>query len=63
MEKMVLLNGGQRARDAIVAYLDKYGMRCAGEIDITRARWNESQHWYRESAILKPRTWCPIAEI
>ncbi len=41
LEKMVLLNGGQRARDAIVAYLDKYGMRCAGEIDITRARWNE----------------------
>jgi pyruvate,water dikinase len=28
-------------RDAIAAYLDKYGMRCAGEIDITRTRWSE----------------------
>nr|WP_239159766.1 rifamycin-inactivating phosphotransferase [Actinoplanes humidus] len=26
---------------AIRAYLDKYGMRCAGEIDITRPRWSE----------------------
>ena len=33
--------GGQQARDAIVAYLDKYGMRCVGEIDITRPRWSE----------------------
>jgi rifampicin phosphotransferase len=35
------LDGGREARDAIAAYLDKYGMRCAGEIDITRARWGE----------------------
>ncbi|HXB91340.1 MAG TPA: phosphoenolpyruvate synthase [Puia sp.] len=35
------LNGGKEARDAIHAYLDKYGMRCAGEIDITRTRWSE----------------------
>jgi phosphoenolpyruvate synthase/pyruvate phosphate dikinase len=35
------LDGGQEAQDAIDAYLDKYGMRCAGEIDITRARWSE----------------------
>ena len=28
-------------RDAIKAYLDKYGMRCTGEIDITRTRWSE----------------------
>jgi rifampicin phosphotransferase len=33
--------GGQAAKDAIHAYLDRYGMRCAGEIDITRARWSE----------------------
>ena len=33
--------GGQEARDAIEGYLDRYGMRCAGEIDITRARWRE----------------------
>jgi len=33
--------GGQKVRDAIVAFLKKYGMRCAGEIDITRTRWSE----------------------
>ena len=32
---------GSRARDAIRAYLDTYGMRCVGEIDITRPRWSE----------------------
>jgi pyruvate,water dikinase len=35
------LAGGQEARDAIQAWLDKYGMRCVGEIDITRPRWSE----------------------
>lgn len=34
--------GGTTARDAIEGYLDRYGMRCAGEIDITRPRWRES---------------------
>ncbi|MCB0097031.1 MAG: phosphoenolpyruvate synthase, partial [Caldilineaceae bacterium] len=33
--------GGQQARAAIAAFLDQYGMRCAGEIDITRTRWCE----------------------
>jgi phosphoenolpyruvate synthase/pyruvate phosphate dikinase len=36
------LDGGKETRDAISAYLDKYGMRCAGEIDITRTRWSEN---------------------
>ncbi|MBB5957120.1 pyruvate,water dikinase [Saccharothrix tamanrassetensis] len=35
------LTGGREARDAIRAYLDRYGMRCVGEIDITRPRWSE----------------------
>jgi len=33
--------GGQEARDAIRGFLDRYGMRCVGEIDITRPRWSE----------------------
>ncbi|WP_030767798.1 rifamycin-inactivating phosphotransferase [Streptomyces sp. NRRL F-2664] len=33
--------GGPEARAAIEAYLDRYGMRCVGEIDITRPRWRE----------------------
>lgn len=35
-------NGGQQSRAAIEGYLDKYGMRCVGEIDITKTRWSES---------------------
>ena len=35
------LAGGREARDAIAAFLDTYGMRCVGEIDITRPRWSE----------------------
>ncbi len=35
------LSGGPASRDAIQAYLDRYGMRCVGEIDITRPRWSE----------------------
>jgi phosphoenolpyruvate synthase/pyruvate phosphate dikinase len=35
------LEGGREARDAIRAWLDAYGMRCVGEIDITRPRWSE----------------------
>jgi rifampicin phosphotransferase len=33
--------GGREARDAILNWLDKYGMRGVGEIDITRPRWSE----------------------
>jgi pyruvate,water dikinase len=33
--------GGQGACDSIRNYLGKYGMRCPGEIDITRTRWAE----------------------
>lgn len=33
--------GGKAARDAIVSYLEAYGMRCVGEIDIARPRWRE----------------------
>lgn len=35
------IEGGTAARDAIEAYLDEYGARCVGEIDITRPRWRE----------------------
>jgi rifampicin phosphotransferase len=35
------LSGGAQAREAIDAFLDRYGMRCVGEIDITRPRWRE----------------------
>jgi pyruvate,water dikinase len=41
LNEMPKLAGGTEARDAIQAYLDRYGMRCVGEIDITRPRWSE----------------------
>jgi rifampicin phosphotransferase len=41
------LPDGREAGDAVRAWLDRYGMRCVGEIDITRPRWSE-----RPSAIV-----------
>jgi len=41
LDELVQLEGGQAAQNAIATFLDKYGMRCAGEIDITRPRWSE----------------------
>ncbi|MFJ9150455.1 rifamycin-inactivating phosphotransferase [Streptomyces sp. NPDC102270] len=41
LDEMAKLPGGTEARGAIEAYLDRYGMRCVGEIDITRPRWRE----------------------
>ncbi len=41
LDDLPKLAGGREARDAIQAFLDKYGMRCVGEIDITRPRWSE----------------------
>ncbi|MFF8934461.1 rifamycin-inactivating phosphotransferase [Streptomyces paradoxus] len=41
LDGLAKLPGGPEARDAIETYLDRYGMRCAGEIDITRPRWRE----------------------
>lgn len=41
LDELVNFKGGEEVREAINVYLDKYGMRCAGEIDITRPRWSE----------------------
>ncbi|MFF7700390.1 rifamycin-inactivating phosphotransferase [Streptomyces lydicus] len=41
LDELAKLAGGTEARDAIETYLDRYGMRCVGEIDITRPRWGE----------------------
>jgi rifampicin phosphotransferase len=41
LDELPKLAGGTEAREAIGAYLDRYGMRCVGEIDITRPRWSE----------------------
>jgi rifampicin phosphotransferase len=41
LDELPALAGGREASDAIQAYLGKYGMRCVGEIDITKPRWSE----------------------
>lgn len=41
LDELAERTGGRKARAAIESYLDKYGMRCVGEIDITRPRWSE----------------------
>jgi pyruvate,water dikinase len=41
LDELPKLAGGREAQDAIRGWLDKYGMRCVGEIDITRPRWSE----------------------
>jgi pyruvate,water dikinase len=41
LERLATQPGGREARDAIAAWLEKYGMRCVGEIDITRPRFSE----------------------
>ncbi|TKH13647.1 phosphoenolpyruvate synthase [Bacillus wiedmannii] len=41
LDELVQCKGGEKARDAIRTFLNKYGMRCSGEIDITKTRWSE----------------------
>ncbi len=40
-ENLAKLEGGNAVSKSIRAYLGKYGMRCPGEIDITRPRFSE----------------------
>ena len=35
------VSGGQAFSQAFRQFIDKYGMRCSGEIDITRPRWQD----------------------
>jgi phosphoenolpyruvate synthase/pyruvate phosphate dikinase len=41
LDELPKIAGGREARDAIRGWLDRHGMRCVGEIDITRPRWSE----------------------
>ncbi|MFJ7154431.1 rifamycin-inactivating phosphotransferase [Streptomyces sp. NPDC101118] len=41
LDGLAELPGGSGTRKAIEDYLARYGMRCVGEIDITRPRWHE----------------------
>lgn len=41
LNTMSNIQGGPESREAILSYLIRYGMRCVGEIDITKTRWSE----------------------
>ena len=41
LDGLIRFEGGREVQNAFAAFLDRYGMRCAGEIDITRTRWSE----------------------
>ncbi|MCX9098452.1 phosphoenolpyruvate synthase [Bacillus anthracis] len=41
LDELVQFKGGEKAQEAIDAFLNKYGMRCSGEIDITKTCWSE----------------------
>jgi rifampicin phosphotransferase len=41
LDELAKRAGGREAQEAIRGYLELYGMRCVGEIDITRPRWSE----------------------
>ncbi|HDR4511644.1 TPA: phosphoenolpyruvate synthase [Bacillus cereus] len=41
LDELVQFKGGEKAQEAIDAFLNKYGMRCSGEIGITKTRWSE----------------------
>ncbi len=41
LDRLGELPGGAAARSAVEGWLDRYGMRGPGEIDITRPRWRE----------------------
>jgi pyruvate,water dikinase len=41
LNDLVNFNGGSESKKAVDDYLEKYGMRCVGEIDITKTRWSE----------------------
>ncbi|SMC89347.1 phosphoenolpyruvate synthase [Pedobacter africanus] len=41
LDKLARFEGGVKVQQAISLFLAKYGMRCTGEIDITRTRWSE----------------------
>lgn len=42
LDGLLPLAGGREAHAALRAYLEQYGMRCPGEIDVTRTRWSEA---------------------
>ena len=41
LDELIKFDGGKATQEALYDFLNKYGMRCSGEIDITKTRWSE----------------------
>ena len=41
LDELSAVEGGGAVADALREFLERYGMRCPGEIDVTRTRWSE----------------------
>jgi pyruvate,water dikinase len=41
LDGLTRFDGGKETQRAISGFLSKYGMRCSGEIDISKTRWSE----------------------
>lgn len=41
LTELLQFSGGHKVREALLSFLEQYGMRCPGEIDLTRPRWLE----------------------
>ncbi|MCU6709107.1 phosphoenolpyruvate synthase [Paenibacillus sp. J5C_2022] len=55
-ERLLACRGGQAFRQALEAFLRKHGMRCSGEIDITKPRWYEDPTLILPSLLSHMRT-------
>ncbi|WP_280222212.1 rifamycin-inactivating phosphotransferase [Nocardia neocaledoniensis] len=61
LDELARRPGGGTARAAIEGFLDRYGMRCVGEIDITRPRWRERPATLVPTILGNVRTFAPGA--
>ncbi len=61
LDELARRPGGGTARAAIEGFLDRYGMRCVGEIDITRPRWRERPATLLPTILGNVRTFAPGA--
>ncbi|WP_031517255.1 phosphoenolpyruvate synthase [Desulfofalx alkaliphila] len=58
-EELLKVDGGLEFKQELDNFLKKYGMRCTGEIDITKPRWNEDPTQLIPSILSNIRTTSP----
>ncbi|MEC1242351.1 PEP-utilizing enzyme, partial [Bacillus paralicheniformis] len=59
MEELLKIPGGAELKSSLDGFLKKYGMRCVGEIDMTRPRWAEAPVQLVPSILSHIRTTAP----